>query len=91
MSEAIQLLTKQCLLLSSLFGTLSAPETVTATALHFFGFENCTKVSYSKSKSVTCQELLIWLQFKFAVVYFKMETAETTVFNFMSKTNCWLF
>lgn len=75
MSEAIQLLTKQGLLLSLLFGNLSAPETVTATALHFFGFENCTKVSYSKSKSVTCQKLLIYLQFKFAVVYFKMETA----------------
>lgn len=75
MSEAIQLLTKQDLLLYLLFGTLSAPETVTATALHFFGFENCTKVSYSKPKSVTCQELLINLQFMFAVVYLKMETA----------------
>lgn len=51
MSEAIQLLTKQGLFLSLFFSTLSV--TVTATALHFFGFENCTKVSYLKSKSVT--------------------------------------
>lgn len=43
MSEAIQLLTMQGLLLSLLFGTLSGPETVTATALHFFGFRKLHK------------------------------------------------
>lgn len=73
MSEAIQFLTIQGLLLSSLFGTLSAP----------LYWRIVTKASYLKSKSITVlvKNVLFINKFKFTVVYLNMESTEDDCFQ----------